>query len=36
MIIQILTVLVLCAIAFMAIVIGETTDVFNGGNNDEP
>ena len=35
MIIQILTVLILLAIAFMCIVIGEEIDVFNGGNNDE-
>jgi hypothetical protein len=35
MIIQILKVLVLCAIAFMCIVIGEEIDVFNGGDSNE-
>ena len=34
MIIQIITTLVLCAIAFVAIVIGEEVDVFNGGNDE--
>ena len=36
MIIQILTVLVLLAIAFMCIVIGEEIDGFNGGDSNEP
>jgi hypothetical protein len=35
MIIQIITTLVLCAIAFMCIVIGEEIDVFNGGSNED-